>query len=59
MTAKKYKDDISTLKSFTDIENCEVIKNQKNLEIEFTPNDKNVEEKYIPDWFSNLRIDKK
>ena len=55
---KKHKDDISAVKSFTDVDDCEVIKNIKNWEIELIPNDNIVEEKNIPDWFGYMRIDK-
>ena len=55
----KHKDDISNIKSFSDIDDCEVIKNINNWEIELIPDDKNVEEKNIPDWFGYMRIDKK
>ena len=56
---KKHKDDISAVKSFTDVDDCEVIKNIKNWEIELIPNDNHLEEKIIPDWFGYMRIDKK
>jgi hypothetical protein len=56
---KKHKDDISAVKNFTDIDDCTVIKNIKNWEIELIPNDDYVEEKNIPDWFGYMRIDKK
>ena len=56
---KKHKDDISVVKSFTDVDDCEVIKNIKNWEIELIPNSNIVEEKNIPDWFGYMRIDKK
>ena len=56
---KKHKDDISAIRSFTDIDDCEVIKNIKNWEIVLTPNANNLEEKNIPDWFGYMRIDKK
>ena len=56
---KKHKDDISAVKNFTDIDDCTVIKNIKNWEIELIPNDYHVEEKSIPDWFGYMRIDKK
>ena len=52
-------DDISTVKSFTDIDDCTVINNIKNWEIELIPNNSYVEEKNIPDWFGYMRIDKK
>ena len=54
---KRHKDDISALKKFTDIDDCEVINNIKNWEIELTPNDYCVEEENIPDWFGYMRID--
>ena len=56
---KKHKDDISVVKSFTDVDDCEVIKNIGNWEIELIRNDNHVEEKNIPDWFGYMRIDKK
>ena len=56
---QKHKDDIFNIKSFTDVDDCEVIKNINNWEIELIPNDKYVEEKNIPDWFGYRRIDKK
>ena len=56
---KKHKDDISAVKNFSDVDDCEVIKNIKNWEIELIPNDNHVEEKNIPDWFGYMRIDKK
>ena len=56
---QKHKDDISDIKSFTDVDDCEVIKNVKNWEIELILDDNYVEEKNIPDWFGYMRIDKK
>ena len=56
---KRHKDDISAIKKFTDVDDCEVIKNIKNWEIELIRNDNHVEEKNIPDWFGYMRIDKK
>ena len=56
---KRHKDDISAIKKFTDVDDCEVIKNIKNWEIELIPNDYHVEENNIPDWFGYMRIDKK
>ena len=41
---KKHKDDISAVKNFIDVDDCEVIKNIKNWEIELTPNDNFIEE---------------
>ena len=56
---KRHKDDISAVKNFTDVDDCEVINNIKNWEIELIPNDYHVEENNIPDWFGYMRIDKK
>ena len=56
---KKHKDDISVVKNFTDVDDCEVIKYIKKWEIELTLDDNNVEEKNTPDWFGYMRIDKK
>ena len=56
---KKHKDDISVVKNFTDVDDCEVIKYIKDWEIELTLNDNYVEEKNTPDWFGYMRIDKK
>ena len=56
---KRHKDDISAIKKFTDVDDCEVIKNIKNWEIELIPNDYHVEENNIPDWFGYMKIDKK
>ena len=56
---KRHKDDISVVNYFTDIDDCEVINNIKNWEIELIPSDFYVEEKNIPDWFGYMRIDKK
>ena len=56
---KKHKDDISVVKNFTDVDDCEVIKFIKNWEIELTLDDNNIEEKNTPDWFGYMRIDKK
>ena len=55
---KRHKDDISAIKKFTDVDDCEVIKNIGNWEIELIRNDNHVEEKNIPDWFGYMRIDK-
>ncbi len=56
---KKHKDDISVVKNFTDVDDCEVIKYIKKWEIELTLDANNVEEKNTPDWFGYMRIDKK
>ena len=56
---QKHKDDLYAVKSFTDVDDCEVIKNIKNWEIELIPDDNYVDKKNIPDWFGYMRIDKK
>ena len=56
---QKHKDDISSIKSFTDVDDCEVIKNINNWEIELTPNKNYRREKNTPDWFGYMRIDVK
>tara|TARA_Y100000991_G_C21934094_1_gene332175 strand:- start:573 stop:1154 length:582 start_codon:yes stop_codon:yes gene_type:complete len=56
---KKHKDDVSNLKNIFDNDDCEVIKNIKNWEIELLPESNYVEEKISPDWFGYMRIDKK
>ena len=56
---KKHTDDIYTVKSFTDVDECEVIKNINDWEIELIPNCNHLEEKNVPDWFGYMRIDKK
>ena len=59
LQTKKYKDDISAIGSFTDIDDCEVIKNIKSWEIELISNTNHAEENNFPDWFGYMRIDKK
>ena len=56
---KKHIDDIYTVKSFSDVDECEVIKNINDWEIELIPNGNHLEEKNIPDWFGYMKIDKK
>ena len=55
---QKHKDDIACLKMFSDIDDCEVIKNIGNWEIELTLENNFVEETTCPDWFGYMRIDK-
>ena len=54
---RKHKDDIACLKNFSDIDDCEVIKNIGNWEIELTLENNFVEETTCPDWFGYMRID--
>ena len=55
---QKHKDDIACLKMFSDIDDCEVINNIGNWEIELTLENNFVEETTFPDWFGYMRIDK-
>ena len=55
---QKHKDDIACLKMFSDIDDCEVINNIGNWEIELTLENNFVEETTYPDWFGYMRIDK-
>tara|TARA_B100001996_G_scaffold294585_1_gene234828 strand:- start:747 stop:1322 length:576 start_codon:yes stop_codon:yes gene_type:complete len=55
---RKHKDDISCLKMFSDIDDCEVIKDIGNWEIKLTVENNFVEETTSPDWFGYKRIDK-
>ena len=56
---QKHKDDISDVESFTEVDDCEIIKNINNWDIELIPDQNFLEEKNIPDWFGYMRIDKK
>ncbi len=56
---KKHTDDIYNVKSFTEVDECEVIKTINKWEIELIPNYNNLEVTNIPDWFGYMRIDKK
>ncbi len=54
---KKHKDDMFKLTNFTDIDDCVIIKNIKNWEIELILQNNIHEEKNSPDWFGYMRID--
>ena len=54
---KKHNDDINRLQRFADIDDCKLIKNINNWEIELIPEDNKVLETNYPDWFGYLRID--
>ena len=56
---KKHNDDINCLQSFSDVDDCKLIKNIKNWEIELIIEDINSEQTNYPDWFGYLRIDNK
>ena len=55
---KKHKDDIASLKSLKTLDDCEVIKNIDNWEIELTLDNNFVKENNHPDWYGYKRIDK-
>ena len=54
---KKHKDDIYAVNSFKDADDCEVIKNIRNWEIDLIADDCHIEDNNIPDWFGYMRID--
>ena len=56
---KKHNDDINCLQSFSDIDDCKLIKNIKNWEIELIIEDIKSEQTNYPDWFGYLIIDNK
>ncbi len=56
---KKHNDDIDCLQRFSDVDDCKLIKNINNWEIELMPKDVKVLETNYPDWFGYLRIDNK
>ncbi len=56
---KKHNDDIDCLQKFSDIDDCKLIKNINNWEIELIPQEINLVETNYPDWFGYLRIDNK
>tara|TARA_B100000886_G_scaffold306602_1_gene239052 strand:- start:5477 stop:6058 length:582 start_codon:yes stop_codon:yes gene_type:complete len=56
---KKHNDNIDCLQSFSDVDDCKLIKNINDLEILLIPEDDKVIETNHPDWFGYLRIDNK
>ena len=56
---KKHNDDINCLQSFSDVDDCKLIKNIKNWEIELIIEDIKSEQTNYPDWFGYLIIDNK
>jgi len=53
----KHKDDIASLKNLNTLDDCEVIKNIDNWEIELILEDGLRRETNSPDWFGYMRID--
>ena len=56
---KKHNDDISCLQNFSDVDDCKLIKNIKNYEIELIRENIYFEQTNYPDWFGYMRIDNK
>ena len=54
---KKHKDDIASLKNLSTLDDCEVIKNIDNWEIELISDNNAHEENNFPDWYGYKRID--
>ena len=54
---KKHKDDITSLKKFFILDDCEPIKKIGSWEIELILEDNILEETNSPDWFGYMRID--
>ena len=56
---QKHKDDFFEVKRFAEVDDCEVIKKIGDWKIELIPDENYVEERFFPDWFGYMRIDKK
>ena len=54
---KTHKDDLSSLEKISDVDDCEVIKNIDDWEIDLTLEEGFNEETKSPDWFGYMRID--
>ena len=54
---KKHKDDISSLEMLFSCDDCELINNIGNWEIELTPDNNFIEENNYPDWYGYQKID--
>ena len=54
---KKHKDDTFSLKNFITLDDCELIKNICNWEIELSLSNKVIKENNYPDWYGYKRID--
>ena len=55
---KKHKDDIASLKKLIGCDNCKLIKNIGNWEIELSLGNSLIKETNNPDWYGYKRIDK-
>ena len=47
------------MKIFQDVDNCKLLKNIDNWEIELIPDESYVEEPNKPDWYGYMKIGKK
>ena len=56
---KKHKDDVASLEILISCDDCEVIKNIDNWEIELIPDKNFIEENNYPDWYGYKKIDGK
>ena len=55
---KKHKDDIASLSTLIDCDDCQLIKNIGSWEIELILENNSLEETNYPDWYGYKRIDK-
>ena len=56
---KKHNDDINCLQRFSEVDDCRLIKNINDWEIDLIPENIIYEQTNYPDWFGYLRIDNK
>tara|TARA_A100001035_G_C27763104_1_gene492265 strand:- start:68 stop:646 length:579 start_codon:yes stop_codon:yes gene_type:complete len=56
---KIHNDDINCLQKYSNVDDCKLIKNINNWEIELIPENIKMVETNYPDWFGYLRIDNK
>jgi len=54
---KKHKDDMASIEILISCDNCEIIKNIGNWQIELTPDNNFIEENNYPDWYGYQKID--
>jgi len=56
---KKHKDDLASLDMLISCDDCELIKNIGNWQIELTPDNNFFQENNYPDWYGYKKIDRK
>jgi len=56
---KKHKDDLASLDMIISCDDCELIKNIGNWQIELTPDNNFFQENNYPDWYGYKKIDRK